>query len=79
MPKPHLSDLLALHVPRLIHRQVGGVVRLLFFVVWLVEMCNAIGSQSRLRLVRRGVITAMLDHAEELVKIHFFILSGGMI
>ena len=67
MPQPHLRDLLALHVPRLIHRQVSGVVRLLFLIIWLVKVRNARGSQSRLRLVRRGVVTAMLDYAEELV------------
>ena len=67
MPKPHLRDLLALHIPRLIHRQVSGVVRLLILIVWLVEVRNTRGSQSRLRLIRRGVVAAMLDHAEELV------------
>ena len=67
MPQPHLRDLLALHVPRLIHRQVSGVIRFLFFIIWLVEVRNARGSQSRLRLVRRGVVTAMLDYAEEFV------------
>ena len=79
MPEPHLRDLLALHVPGLIHSQVSGVVRLFLFIVWLVEVGNARSSQSRLRLVRRGVVTAMLDYAEELVKVHLFILRSCMV
>ena len=80
---PNLAgNLLALDIPRLVHRQVravvgscGGLLVILGGVL-VVEMGDAVvGCHTTIHLTRRRVVASLLDHAEELVQVHFLVRS----
>ena len=66
VPDAHLPNFLALDVARVIHSHVVGAVALLFFIR-LVQVGDSLRRHAAVDLVRRSVIAALLDYAEELI------------